>query len=257
VIPLSLVLVVASTVALGLGISASSDPLVWVSLAAGLGAVALIAGSVVRRRRAVGPDAATADVAGPESAGAVAVGTAPPNSGAYAAGPDAEVPGPSTAPAPAAPDRSPGPPSGARDTGPGARSWPWSTAAPTGPAGWTGAVPDVRPAPPAAPPAAPPVPAPAPPVAAEPEPAVEEGMETVPVRDALRVAQLADEVLVLDGQPRYHLTGCTLLQGAEGLPLAVSAARRAGFTPCAVCTPDRLLLGRIRDRAAERSNDER
>jgi len=249
VIPLSLVLVVASAVALGLGIFASSAPLVWASLAAGLGAVALIAGSVVRRRGALDPDAATPDVAGPESAGAVTVAAAPPGPGAYARGPDTGPSGPPTAP-PAAAESRPGPPSGTPDTVPGARSWPWSTAAPTGPQGWTGAVPDVRP--PAPVPTTPPAPLPA-----QLAPAVEEGMETVPVRDALRVAQLPDEVLVLDGQPRYHLAGCALLQDAQGVALAVSAARRAGFTPCAACTPDRLLLARARDRAAERSNDER
>jgi hypothetical protein len=221
VIPLSFLLVVASAVTLGLGVFTTSDPLVWVSLASGLGAVALIAGSVVRRRRSVGPDAAA-----PERAGPAAAGTTPAS---------VEVYGPSL-------------------PGPDTRTWPWTTAAPTGPQGWTGEVPDVvaPPPPPAPAPAPPPPPAPAPP-----EPVVEEGMETVPVRDALRVAQLADEVLVVDGQPRYHLAGCALLSGAQGVALAVSAARRGGFTPCSVCTPDRVLLDRARDRAAERANDER
>ena len=75
-------------------------------------------------------------------------------------------------------------------------------------------------------------------------------IESVPVRDALRVAQLDDEVLVVDGHPRYHLTGCPTLVGPLPFPLAVSVARRGGFTPCGICTPDGLLLARHRDRRA-------
>jgi hypothetical protein len=106
-------------------------------------------------------------------------------------------------------------------------------------------------------------PAPVPPApTAEPEPppgqtAGEPGVERVDVRDALRVAQLDDEVLVVDGHPRYHLAGCPLLTGsgpdAEIIPLAVSAARRAGFTPCAVCGPDAALLAGSRERARQKA----
>jgi hypothetical protein len=92
------------------------------------------------------------------------------------------------------------------------------------------------------------------------------------VRDALRVAQLDDEVLVVDGHPRYHLAGCPTLAGAdpaaggtragtgagtgagiEAVSLAVSAARRGGFTPCAVCVPDRTLLARSRERSQQKA----
>src|SRR6185312_11331767 len=112
-----------------------------------------------------------------------------------------------------------------------------------------------------------------------PEPAGEPAVEQVAVRDALRVAQLDDEVLVVDGHPRYHLAGCPTLTGAEAgaeagpaggpaagatagpaagadagtVPLAVSAARRGGFTPCAVCAPDRTLLARSRERAQQKA----
>jgi hypothetical protein len=72
--------------------------------------------------------------------------------------------------------------------------------------------------------------------------------EDLPVRDALRVAQLDDSVQVVDGHPRYHLAECPTLAGAEPVPLPVSAARRAGFTPCAICAPDSTLLSRSRDR---------
>jgi hypothetical protein len=75
------------------------------------------------------------------------------------------------------------------------------------------------------------------------------------VRDALRVAQRDDDVLVLDGHPRYHLASCPTLTGAgtEAVPLAVSAARRGGFTPCAVCSPDGTLLARSRERAEQKA----
>jgi hypothetical protein len=84
----------------------------------------------------------------------------------------------------------------------------------------------------------------------------EPGVERVAVRDALRVAQLNDEVVVVDGYPRYHLADCPTLAGAETMPLAVSVARRGGFTPCAVCGPDATLLARSRARSAERTNDD-
>jgi hypothetical protein len=80
-------------------------------------------------------------------------------------------------------------------------------------------------------------------------------VEQVAVRDALRVAQLADEVLVVDGHPRYHLAGCPTLQDAETAPLAVSAARRGGFTPCAGCGPDATLLARAQARAQQKAQD--
>jgi len=80
------------------------------------------------------------------------------------------------------------------------------------------------------------------------ETGTESAQEDVPIRDALRVAQLADEVVVVDGHPRYHLGECPTLTGAELVPLPVSAARRAGFTPCSTCTPDRTLLARARAR---------
>jgi hypothetical protein len=83
--------------------------------------------------------------------------------------------------------------------------------------------------------------------------AAEEGMEPVAMRDALRVAQLDDEVVVEDGRPRYHLAGCPTLDGAPTVALPVSGARRGGFTPCAVCTPDRHLAERERARKAGRA----
>jgi hypothetical protein len=72
--------------------------------------------------------------------------------------------------------------------------------------------------------------------------------EDIPVGAALRAAQLDDEVLVVDGRPRYHLAGCTFLTGRPTVPLALSTARRTGFTPCGLCRPDATLLARAGSR---------
>jgi hypothetical protein len=58
------------------------------------------------------------------------------------------------------------------------------------------------------------------------------------------VALLPDEVLVIDEQPRYHLTGCRALASRPTIPLPVREAVELGFTPCAWCTPDRSLAER-------------
>jgi hypothetical protein len=341
VILLSFVLVVVSATALGLGVFQSSDPLIWTSLVAGLGAVALIVGSVLRRRRELVPG--TVDAAGPATAGSVTVGSA--SAGVV----PAPSPTPSRSGSPAAsPTTDPVSPPGPRAQAPD-RAWPWATVPPGGSpdpgsrSGWTGPVPAVRadstdppdrpdPAQPAdgsaagrpggdslgarygggssearpadgsaaawsgggsseaqpggglsaarpgegdraaedplPPYAGAPVQIPADPVTAPGEsprmeqkaswdaaaegtgPDGEPGIERVTVRDALRVAQLDDEVVVVDGHPRYHLPGCPTLTGAGTTPLAISVARRGGFTPCAVCGPDATFLARLRTRNA-------
>jgi hypothetical protein len=63
---------------------------------------------------------------------------------------------------------------------------------------------------------------------------------------------LTDEVFVVDEHPRYHLGGCAHLLGREAIPLPLDEARTDGFTPCAVCAPDRHLAERERGRRAER-----
>ena len=168
---LSLALVVATATTLAWGVFASSDPLIWVSLAAGLGAVASVAGSVVRHRRHLVPEAIPD--AGQPTTGSTAVGAA-------SAGVD---PAPSPTPSRPAPvsarstrrrSRVPARDLAGRSSRPhagqpaGCRSWPWSTAPPGAPetgarSGWTGPVPvppppaDEAPAPAAAPePQAPP-----------------------------------------------------------------------------------------------------
>jgi hypothetical protein len=77
-----------------------------------------------------------------------------------------------------------------------------------------------------------------------PDPPIEE----VEVTDLLRVVDLTDEVLVIDEHPRYHLAGCVHVAGRTTIPLPLDEARTDGFTPCAVCAPDRNLADRARAR---------
>jgi hypothetical protein len=74
--------------------------------------------------------------------------------------------------------------------------------------------------------------------------------EEVEVTDLLLVVDLTDEVLVLDEHPRYHLADCVHLRGRTPIPLRLDEARRDGFTPCAVCAPDRNLAEQVRARKA-------
>jgi hypothetical protein len=65
--------------------------------------------------------------------------------------------------------------------------------------------------------------------------------------DAVKVARLDAEVLVVDGRPRYHLPDCPHLIGrmTEGLPVA--EAVELGFSPCGLCRPvDRLVAATAR-----------
>jgi len=79
-----------------------------------------------------------------------------------------------------------------------------------------------------------------------PDPPVEE----VEVTDLLLVVDLTDEVYVLDEHPRYHLAGCVHLRGHTPIPLPIDEARTDGFTPCAVCAPDRNLAEQVRAKKA-------
>jgi hypothetical protein len=229
VIPLSLLLVLASLGLLAAGLAEGSSPLVWASLIASLSACGCLVGSVLQHRRAAltaTPDQAAAqpiDVGAPASDPALPASISP-----------AQVPWtspPASAPpepmAPASPFRQPADADPApQPAAPAARAAaapdPTRAAAPT----------DDLPGSPASP--------------AQGELADEPAVEDIPVADALRVAQLSDEVLVVDGRPRYHLAGCPHLADRATIPLPVSAARRAGFTPCAACQPDSTLLARSR-----------
>ena len=88
----------------------------------------------------------------------------------------------------------------------------------------------------------------APPAAPAPEDLPDPGIEEVEVTDLLVVVDLTDEVLVVDEHPRYHVAGCSWLAGRETIPLPLDEARTDGFTPCAVCSPDRTLAERARRR---------
>jgi hypothetical protein len=73
-------------------------------------------------------------------------------------------------------------------------------------------------------------------------PGDEPAAQYVTPADAARIARMADEVLVVDGRPRYHLSGCLHLRDRESEPLPVGEAVELGFTPCGACEPDTILL---------------
>ncbi|MBW4720100.1 hypothetical protein [Saccharothrix obliqua] len=83
-------------------------------------------------------------------------------------------------------------------------------------------------------------------VAVSPDRTGEPAEEDTDAVDLLAVADLPDEVRVLDERPRYHLTGCTWLADRPSLALPVGEARQLGFTPCAACRPDSTLAARHR-----------
>jgi len=269
VIPLSLLFVLASLGLLVAGLAEDTQSLVWTSLIASLSACGCLVGSVLNRRRVAAtgtadlptgqpidlgspaPDPAlpaptspaqppwAAPPAAPVSPDPAGAPYRPPDADAYAVPPQRPDAGPDVAPAAPAAAGQPaatGLPAGTLPAGtlpaaaePGPLDPPDAGSDPTGPAWSTDSTPPARPAP----------------VAPADEPAVED----IPVADALRVAQLADEVLVVDGRPRYHLADCPRLPGRTTVSLPVSAARRAGFTPCGDCQPDRTLLARSRSAA--------
>jgi hypothetical protein len=78
------------------------------------------------------------------------------------------------------------------------------------------------------------------------EPADEPVAQQVSAADAARVARMSNDVLVIDGRPRYHLAGCVHLLGRESEPLPVHEAVELGFTPCGLCEPDSALLAEAR-----------
>ena len=80
--------------------------------------------------------------------------------------------------------------------------------------------------------------------AAEAQPPPADGEPPEEERDpaaAALVAGLDTEVLVIDEQPRYHMSGCAALAGKALIPLPAREAVELGFTPCGWCTPDRTL----------------
>jgi hypothetical protein len=80
--------------------------------------------------------------------------------------------------------------------------------------------------------------------------ATEPGEEDTDAADLLVVYELTDEVLVVDGHPRYHLTRCPQPDRARAERLPVREARELGFTPCDRCRPDKALARRHRAASA-------
>jgi len=70
--------------------------------------------------------------------------------------------------------------------------------------------------------------------------------QQVSAGDQARVARMTNEVLVIDGRPRYHLPGCVHLLGRDNEPLPVHEAVELGFTPCGLCEPDSALIAASR-----------
>jgi hypothetical protein len=66
--------------------------------------------------------------------------------------------------------------------------------------------------------------------------------QQVSAAEAARVARRTDDVLVIDGRPRYHLADCAHLLGRDAEPIPVNEAVELGFTPCGLCRPDSALL---------------
>ena len=73
---------------------------------------------------------------------------------------------------------------------------------------------------------------------ADPEPEIEE----TPEADIAVLADLDDEVVVVDEHPRYHLRTCPWLGTRDTIPIGIGEARQLGFTPCDRCRPDANLV---------------
>jgi hypothetical protein len=237
VIPLSLLFVLSSLGLLVWGLAVTSQALVWGSLGASIAAGVCLTISVLQRRGQI--SAVDVSPSGPHGGPDL-----PPPFWSPAPGPPGAVPT-STGRPPAQPPVAEAA-TGAHpaDTAITAEALP--TPPVTSP---TGAAPSAGDAPIAAQPAERPLDQPPP---ERPLPDAERAVdaepveEDVPVGVALRAAQLDDEVLVVDGRPRYHLAGCPFLAGKPTVGLPLSTARRTGFTPCGLCRPDSTLLARAR-----------
>lgn len=74
------------------------------------------------------------------------------------------------------------------------------------------------------------------------DPEDEPSIQPSSAADIARVSTMTDEVLVIDGRPRYHVRGCVHLLGRESEPLPIGEAVELGFTPCSVCEPNDVVL---------------
>ncbi|MFJ9786143.1 hypothetical protein ACIRSS_41690 [Amycolatopsis sp. NPDC101161] len=87
-----------------------------------------------------------------------------------------------------------------------------------------------------------PAPAEEEPAEAEPVTRGEPGEEETSAADIAVLADLEDEVVVVDEHPRYHLRTCVWLGSRDTIPIGVGEARQLGFTPCDRCSPDATLV---------------
>jgi len=79
------------------------------------------------------------------------------------------------------------------------------------------------------------------------DPADEPLPQAVRAADAVRIARMDAEVLVVDGRPRFHFADCPHLVGRLTEPLPVAEAVELGFNPCGLCRPvDRLVAAAAR-----------
>ncbi|MEA5363633.1 hypothetical protein VA596_29155 [Amycolatopsis sp., V23-08] len=70
----------------------------------------------------------------------------------------------------------------------------------------------------------------------------EPGEESTSESDIALLADLDDEVVVVDEHPRYHLRVCSWVGTRDTIPIGIGEARQLGFTPCARCGPDATLV---------------
>ena len=82
----------------------------------------------------------------------------------------------------------------------------------------------------------------------EDDPADEPLPQAVRPGDAVRVARMDTEVLVIDGRPRYHLADCPHLVGRLTEPLPTKEAVELGFSPCGLCRPVNRLVAQTAGR---------
>jgi len=74
------------------------------------------------------------------------------------------------------------------------------------------------------------------------DPPDEPAAELLMASEVARLAGMENEVLVVDGRPRYHLSGCPHLADKESQPLPVSEAVELGFDPCSLCGAATAIL---------------
>ncbi|MFJ1765599.1 hypothetical protein ACIOD2_35105 [Amycolatopsis sp. NPDC088138] len=70
----------------------------------------------------------------------------------------------------------------------------------------------------------------------------EPGEESTSDSDIALLADLDDEVVVVDEHPRYHLRVCSWVGARDTIPIGIGEARQLGFTPCSRCGPDATLV---------------